>query len=33
MHVTTGKRRATTDRLLRAAGMQMVGGGYVGLVR
>jgi len=30
IHVTTGHDLASTDRLLRAAGMKMIGGGYVG---
>ena len=30
VHVTTGQKLTATDRLLRAAGMRMVGGGYVG---
>ena len=30
VHVTTGRDLKATDKLLRAAGMQGVGGGYVG---
>ena len=30
VHVTTGRDLASTDRLLRAAGLELMGGGYVG---
>jgi len=30
IHVTTGHELATTDRLLKAAGMNLIGGAYVG---
>ncbi|MEZ5791442.1 MAG: hypothetical protein R3D34_11865 [Nitratireductor sp.] len=30
IHVTTGHYLASTDRLLKAAGMKLMGGGYVG---
>ncbi len=29
-HVSTGHDLASTDRLLKAAGMKLMGGGYVG---
>lgn len=30
VHVTTGRDLASTDRLLRAAGLEVIGGGYAG---